>query len=152
MHTESLQLFPTLCDPIHCNSPGSSVHGILQARTLEWVAFPPPGDLPHPGTEPESPALQVDSLLSELPGKLSEESYVVSIVRTCQSQKAGILASDPSQPQLISWDVSITTAPHLGIRVTDLRNQGGPSSTPSLLQRRGTHPDVLITAIIVIFN
>ena len=44
--------------------PGSSVHGILQARVLEWVAFPPPGDLPDPGTELESPAfpsLQVDS-------------------------------------------------------------------------------------------
>ena len=30
----------TLCDPMDCNQPGSSVHGILQARTLEWVAIP----------------------------------------------------------------------------------------------------------------
>ena len=37
-----------------CSPPGSSVHGISQARTLEWVAIPPPGDLPHPGTEPVS--------------------------------------------------------------------------------------------------
>ena len=29
-----------LCDPVDCNPPGSSVHGILQTRTLEWVAFP----------------------------------------------------------------------------------------------------------------
>ena len=29
----------TLCDPMDCSLPGSSVHGILQARTLEWVAF-----------------------------------------------------------------------------------------------------------------
>ena len=29
----------TLCDPIDCSLPGSSVHGILQARTLEWVAM-----------------------------------------------------------------------------------------------------------------
>ena len=29
----------TLCDPVDCNLPGSSVHGILQARTLEWVAI-----------------------------------------------------------------------------------------------------------------
>ena len=35
-----LQLCPTLCDHKHCNSPGSSVHGILQARILEWVAMP----------------------------------------------------------------------------------------------------------------
>ena len=32
--------------------PGSSVHGILQARILEWVAIPPLGDLPDPGIEP----------------------------------------------------------------------------------------------------
>jgi len=46
--------------------PGSSVHGILQARILEWVAFPSPGDVPKTGIEPGSPALQVDSLLAEL--------------------------------------------------------------------------------------
>ena len=45
---------------------GSSVHGILQARILEWVAIPFPGDLPNQGIEPRSPALQADSLLSEL--------------------------------------------------------------------------------------
>ena len=52
-----------------CSLPGSSVHGILQARILEWVAIPSPGDLPNPGMEPGSPTLQTDSLLSELPGK-----------------------------------------------------------------------------------
>ena len=30
----------TLCNPMDCSSPGSSIHGILQARTLEWVAIP----------------------------------------------------------------------------------------------------------------
>ena len=34
------QLCPTLCDPMNCSPPGSSVHGILQARILEWVAMP----------------------------------------------------------------------------------------------------------------
>ena len=34
------QSCPTLCDPIDCSRPGSSVHGILQARILEWVAIP----------------------------------------------------------------------------------------------------------------
>ena len=33
------QLCPTLCDPMDCSPPGSSVHGILQARILEWVAI-----------------------------------------------------------------------------------------------------------------
>ena len=35
---KSLQLCPTLCDPMDCSLPGFSVQGILQARTLEWVA------------------------------------------------------------------------------------------------------------------
>ena len=34
------QLCSTLCDPMDCSPPGSSVHGILQARILEWVAMP----------------------------------------------------------------------------------------------------------------
>ena len=52
-----------------CSPPGSSVHGILQARILEWVAISYPGDLSDPGIEPGSPALQADSLPSEPPGK-----------------------------------------------------------------------------------
>ena len=37
---QSLQSHPTLCNPMDCSPPGSSVHGISQARTLEWVALP----------------------------------------------------------------------------------------------------------------
>ena len=48
--------------------PGSSVRGIFQARVLEWVAISSPGDLPYPGIEPGSPALQIDALPSEPPG------------------------------------------------------------------------------------
>ena len=40
VHAKSLQLCPTLCDPIDCSLPDSSVHGILQARILKWVAMP----------------------------------------------------------------------------------------------------------------
>ena len=40
MHAKSLQLCPTLCDPMDCSLPGSSVPGILQARILEWIAMP----------------------------------------------------------------------------------------------------------------
>jgi len=39
VHAKSLQLCPTPCDPINCSLPGSSVHGILQSRILEWVAI-----------------------------------------------------------------------------------------------------------------
>ena len=57
MRVKITQLCPTLCDPMDY-----TVHGILQARILEWVAFPSSGDLPNPVIEPRSPALQVDSL------------------------------------------------------------------------------------------
>ena len=40
LHAKSLQLCPTLGDPMDCSPPGSSVRGILQARILEWVAMP----------------------------------------------------------------------------------------------------------------
>ena len=58
----------TLCDPMNYSLAGSSVHGILQARVLEWLAFPSLGNLPDPEIEPGSPTLQADSLPSELPG------------------------------------------------------------------------------------
>ena len=50
--------------------PGSSVHGIFQARVLEWIAISFSRDLPDPGIEPGSPALRADALQSEPPGKL----------------------------------------------------------------------------------
>ena len=40
VHAKSLQLCLTLSDPVDCSPPGSSVHGILQARLLEWIAMP----------------------------------------------------------------------------------------------------------------
>ena len=54
---KSLQSCPTLCDPMDHSLPSSSVHGILQARILEWSPRPPPGDLPTAGIELMSPAL-----------------------------------------------------------------------------------------------
>ena len=76
-----------------CSPPGSSIHGILQARILEWVAisfsrqeywsglpFPSPGDLPDPGIKPGSPALQADTLTSEPPG-LGKPKHLISSVQ-----------------------------------------------------------------------
>ena len=51
MRAQSLKGCPTFCDPMDSNTPGSSVHGILQARVLEWVAMPSLGDLLDPGTK-----------------------------------------------------------------------------------------------------
>ena len=56
---------PTLFDPMDCSPPGSSVHGILQEEYWSGPC-PSPVDLPKPGIKPESPALQVDSLPTEL--------------------------------------------------------------------------------------
>ena len=55
------QSCPTLYDSMDGSLPGSSVHGISQARILEWVAISFSGDLPDPGIKPEPPALQADS-------------------------------------------------------------------------------------------
>ena len=64
-----LKSYLTLCDPMDHSPTGFSIYGILQA-SWSGLPFPSPGDLPDPGTEPRSPALQADSLLSEPPGKL----------------------------------------------------------------------------------
>ena len=56
----SAQVCPTLCDPVDCSPPGSSVHEILQARILEWVATPSSRGSSWPGDGPmslASPAL-----------------------------------------------------------------------------------------------
>ena len=65
------QSCPTLWDPMDC-----TVLGILQARILEWVAFPFSGDLPNPRIEPRFPALQADSLPAEPQGKLGSSKVV----------------------------------------------------------------------------
>ena len=56
------QLCRTLCNSKDCNPPGSSVHRIVQARILEWVAIPSSRGSSRARIEPRSPALQVDSL------------------------------------------------------------------------------------------
>ena len=65
------QSYLTLGNPVDCSLSGSSIHGILQARILEWVTIPFSRDLPDPGIELRSPVLQADSLVSEPPGKSS---------------------------------------------------------------------------------
>ena len=64
MKVKVTQLCPTLCDPMDYR-----VHGILQARTLEWVVFLFSRDIPNADIEPRSPALQEDFLSAEPQGK-----------------------------------------------------------------------------------
>ena len=56
------QSCPTLCDPMDCSPLGSSVHGIFQARIMEWVAISFFRDLPNSGIILASPESQADSL------------------------------------------------------------------------------------------
>ena len=52
----------TLCTAMDCNLSGSSIHGIFQARILEWIAMPSSKGSFNPGIELTFPSLQVDSL------------------------------------------------------------------------------------------
>ena len=64
------------CNPMDCSPPGSSVHGIFQARTLEWAVISFSRGSFQPGTElvpPVSPALEVDSL----PLRENEVMYIL---------------------------------------------------------------------------
>jgi len=59
----------TLCNPVDCSLPGSSVRGISQARILHGLPFLPPGDLLHLEIKPESPALAGGFFTPEPPRK-----------------------------------------------------------------------------------
>ena len=64
------QLCLTLCHPMDCNLPGLPLSmEVSRQEYCSGLPFPSPGDLPDPGIEPQSPALQGDSLLSEPQGK-----------------------------------------------------------------------------------
>ena len=80
--SEVAQSCPTLCNPVDCSLPSFSIHGILQARILEWVTISFSRDLHNPGIEPRSPALEADALTSEPPGKLRIlwQELVISII------------------------------------------------------------------------
>ena len=76
--SDSLRTVESL--PMDCSPPGPFVHGILQARILEWVSFPSPGDLPDPGLEPvslASPALAGGFFTTEPPGRPSPVSHSI---------------------------------------------------------------------------
>ena len=80
------QSCPTLCDSMDCSLPGSSVHGILQARILERVTIPFSREgLPDPGTKPQSPTVQAYFLPSEPPDdpRRSNQSILKGISPEC---------------------------------------------------------------------
>ena len=74
------QSCPTLYGPVDCSPPGSAVHGIFQARILEWLPFPPPGDLPDPKIEPMSPALAGSFFTAETLGKPRGALFIIYLL------------------------------------------------------------------------
>ena len=69
MYGKSLQLCLILCDPMDYSLSGSSVHVVLQARILEWVAIPFSRESSRLNTSPATPALQADPLSLSHQGK-----------------------------------------------------------------------------------
>ena len=67
---------PTLCNPMDCSPPGSSVHGISQGKYWSGLPFPPPRSLPDPGIEPTSLALASGFFTTEPPGKPLKGRYL----------------------------------------------------------------------------
>ena len=70
-----IQSCPNLCNSMDYNQPGSSVHGIFQARILEWVAIPFSRGLLNPGIKAGSPALAGRFFTTELPRKSNNPIY-----------------------------------------------------------------------------
>ena len=87
------QSCPTLCDLMDY-----TVHEILQARILEWVAFPFSRGSLNPGIEPRSPTLQEESLPAEPQGSPSSVLLVHKIYAPCFMEEAKLGASNCTYP------------------------------------------------------
>ena len=75
------QSFPTPGDPVDCSPPGSSGHEILQARILEWLPCPSPGDHSDPGFKSRSPVSQAGCLHPSRQGSPSPWSVSYQMFR-----------------------------------------------------------------------
>ena len=117
VHAKSLQLCLTLCDAMDCSLPGSSVHGILQARILGGLPCPPPGDLPNPGIEHMSlvsPALAGGFFTTAPPvhscRSLKYGHTSTPIGNSC-SFKFWVPAANPRAAQTPLWDSPHSVSP-----------------------------------------
>ena len=92
----------TLCNAMDYSPPGSSVHGIFQARILEWAAISSSGDLPDAGTEPASPALAGGYFTTESLGK-PNSGLPIGQIRPLPEDKPKEAAHTGQPPQAQSW-------------------------------------------------
>ena len=121
--------------PMDCSSPGSSVHGISQARILKWLPFPSSGDLLDPGIELTSPALARRFFTTTPPGKPPRLHYALTnIINTVINGTLTVWLDLPFQGERKRMIVSSALSQ---IRGTIFRWQTGIDS-PS--QRRYKHP------------
>ena len=104
-----IQSCPTLCDPMDCSLPGLSMEFSRQ-ESWSGLPFPSPGDLPDPGIEPRSPALQADSLLTEPSGKpsLAPEYALIKCQSHFTSLSCTIVSEVQQVPFLMFLRVSIS--------------------------------------------
>ena len=113
VRVKSHQLCPTLYDPmdyIACQAPLSM--GFYRQEYWSGLPCPSPGDLPNPGFKPRSPALQVDSLPPEPPGKPQLINTVLLIhfkcwVNTCLKTKKGNIVFKGKQMLINSVPASV---------------------------------------------
>ena len=86
VRAQSISCVWLFCDPVDHSPPSSSIHGIFQARILEWVPISYSRDLPDPGIEPTSPALAGGFFSTEPPGKPHMPTRMVQIKMTDKSK------------------------------------------------------------------
>ena len=90
------QLCPTPCDPKDCSPPGSSVHGVLQARILKWWQFPSQGDL-DPGIRDCQICVAVSRSLLPFPSHWYDVTIHLLYSQPCLSIELAHLVSEWSQ-------------------------------------------------------
>ena len=137
MSAKSLQSCLTLCDPVDQSTPGFSVHGILQGRILDWVAIPSSRGSFQPRDQTQVSALQVDSLLSQTPGKPSffiwtgikkkGELHLVTDIKLCLiiakwTPISLILSSMTTSVPGFSWYIKVNRIlPTFGITILNFK-------------------------------
>ena len=103
MHAKSLQLCLTLCDPMDRSPPGSSVHGILQARRVEWVAMPASRGSSQPRDRTHISLCflhwQVGSLLLGHMGSPPIQLSPLHLAQGCQHQPPASFLDRPHMPR-----------------------------------------------------
>ena len=87
-----------LCHTVDCSPPDSSVHGIFQARILEWVAISYSTDLPDPGVKPMSPTLAGGFFTTEDTGDVPK--HMDKVKKSHHTVKAVLGGLDPTTPRV----------------------------------------------------